>query len=196
MPITYASVSQSGCILAEYASDGNHHDHAVSNVLANLPEYECKMTFVQQSSLFHCLVVDTLTYMCIADEESGMISVITIMQGRRVPFAFLEATSKSFRAKYKSGYIEPVAYSLNEYSKSLSELMNVYNGDESDSFRKVQVDIDNVKEIMVDNIGMFHCYIDSFKSEYWTGVTDYQLFSIELKNSMKDHANSDNDRHN
>ena len=73
--------------------------------------------------------------------------------GRRVPFAFLSALSVSFNEQHGSDYIQPIPYSLESFSKTIVEKMDYFNRPESDEFRRVQGDLDNVKEIMIENIG-------------------------------------------
>lgn len=168
MPIQYASVSCGSTILADCSVQGGFHDEVVARILLKLPSEDGKMTFVQERTLYHCLVKENLIFLCIADDTFGIHTIHCLIQGRRIPFSFLQDAERIFNVKYGKTYIQPIAYSLAEFSKSFTELITLHNQPDSDMFRKVQGDLDNVKDIMVENIGnQTHiCQFHFFRKSY------------------------------
>ena len=83
--------------------------------------------------------------MCMAEESFG----------RRVPFAYLADIKVDFERIYGklSGDMFTPAYAMNEFSKTLTDKMNFYNSNpQSDKIRFVQGEIDQVKDVMIENI--------------------------------------------
>lgn len=94
--------------------------------------------------LFHVLVSDGISFICMAEEDFG----------RRVPFVFLEDVRQTFVAKYGPQALHAAAYALNEeFSRVLSQKMNYYNTNpQADTIGRVRKEISEVKNIMVENI--------------------------------------------
>lgn len=64
--------------------------------------------------IFHYIVDDGITYLCMADEEFG----------RRIPFAFLEDIKNRFRATYGDRGKAAHAYAMNtDFSRVLQNQM-------------------------------------------------------------------------
>jgi len=97
--------------------------------------------------VFHYIVEDGVTYMCMAEkEESGK---------RRIPFAFLTEIKDRFQAAYSRDTIaKAIAFGMNQdFSKVLSSQLTHFNSSDADNFGRLRGQIDEVKNIMVQNIG-------------------------------------------
>lgn len=93
------------------------------------------------------LVDQGITFLCMADETTK----------RRVTFAFLEDIKSLWREKY--GHVEQkvLAFALNEaFSGVMEKRMKQYNDNPNniDNIDKVQAQIDNVKDVMIQNIDL------------------------------------------
>ena len=97
--------------------------------------------------VFHYIVEDGVTFMCMADESSK----------RRIPFAFLTEVKDRFQAAYSRDAIaKAIAFGMNQdFSKVLSSQLTYFNTNpDADNFGRLRGQIDEVKDIMVQNIGM------------------------------------------
>eukprot|EP01133_Synstelium_polycarpum_P016871 gene16871-20060_t len=94
--------------------------------------------------IFHYLVFDSLTYLCMADQDFG----------RRIPFQFLEDVKNRFKSIYGDKGKTALAYGMNaDFSRTLENLMDFYsNNPKSDSFNKAMAEVDEVKNILVSDI--------------------------------------------
>lgn len=66
--------------MAEHAAASGTFREVTKKILEKIPPQNNKMSYVYERHIFHYLVDDEITYLCMADEEFG----------RRTPFAFLE----------------------------------------------------------------------------------------------------------
>lgn len=122
--------------------------------MEKIPPGDSKLTYVYDNYLFHYISDSHLgvVYLAMADNEFG----------RRVPFAFLEDIKTKFEAKYDQNRIEmATGYGLQEFAGVLEERVGYFNGDPgADRFRQAQAEIDQVKDVMVQNIvglgALFH----------------------------------------
>src|SRR5699024_3733707 len=89
----YTLVARETTVLAEFSSARGNFDEVARKILEKVPSTQnSKMSYVYErfvpfhflshshSHIFHYLVDDIITYLCMADEEFG----------RRVPFTFLD----------------------------------------------------------------------------------------------------------
>jgi vesicle-associated membrane protein 7 len=84
--------------------------------------------------------------------------------GRRIPFAFLEDLKTRFTALYTPEQVSTaIAYGMNEFSRTIAERMDFYsNNIGADKYRQVHGEIEQVKDVMVQNIGKYsmeHYYL-------------------------------------
>eukprot|EP01117_Protostelium_nocturnum_P006487 TRINITY_DN2338_c0_g1_i4.p1 TRINITY_DN2338_c0_g1~~TRINITY_DN2338_c0_g1_i4.p1 ORF type:complete len:222 (-),score=58.71 TRINITY_DN2338_c0_g1_i4:137-802(-) len=145
MPIIYSVVARGTVVLSEYSSAAGNFAQVAKRILEKIPSSpDSKMSYVYERHIFHYCVYDQITYLCMADEAFG----------RRVPFAFLEEVRKRFKATYGERGLTAHAYSMNEdFSRSMSKLMDYYSNDpEADKLNKLKAEVDEVKNVMVDNI--------------------------------------------
>ena len=133
------------------------------------------MSYIYDDYVFHYMVDDGLTYLCLADEQ----------QKRRIPFLFLAGewprgrcrgrcrglframppahlarrpsladVRDKFTAAYGSRAKTAIAYAMPEFARTLADRMTYFNDNPAaDSFGKVKDQLAEVKDVMVENIG-------------------------------------------
>ena len=94
MPLIYSVVARGTIVLAEFSTAKGNFSEIARKILEKVPnQHNSKMSYVYERyifsvcfkwarHIFHYLVDDQITYLCMADEEFG----------RRVPFTYLEGT--------------------------------------------------------------------------------------------------------
>ncbi|KAF9141948.1 Vesicle-associated membrane protein [Mortierella sp. GBA39] len=145
MSIIYALVARRSLILAEYTNSSGNFTTITEAILEKIPPNNSKLTYVYDRYLFHYICEDGLTYMCMADDSFG----------RRIPFAFLQDIKEKFLAQYgrERALSSLVAYSMNEFSKTIAKQMEYFSTNpEADRIKQVQGEIEQVKDVMVQNI--------------------------------------------
>ncbi|PRP80471.1 synaptobrevin domain-containing protein [Planoprotostelium fungivorum] len=145
MPIIYSVVARETIILAEYSSARGNFDQVAKRILEKIPATpDSKAVYVYERHVFHYMVSNGITFMCMADESFG----------RRVPFAFLEDLQKRFHSTYGEHAKMAHSYSLNsDMSKIMKSLMEKYSSTtEVDKINKIKNEIDETKNVMVANI--------------------------------------------
>lgn len=144
MPIIYSVVARASVVLAEYSITSGNFTTIATRILGKIPLNDNKMSYVADRHIFHYIVEDGITYLCMADEEFG----------RRLPFAFLEDIKNRFRATYAERGKTALAYGMNaDFSRVLQNQMDYYsNNPNADRINRVRNEIDEVKSVMVQNI--------------------------------------------
>ncbi|OAJ39373.1 hypothetical protein BDEG_23226 [Batrachochytrium dendrobatidis JEL423] len=146
MPIIYALVARGTIILAEHAITTGNFATITQHLLAKIPSSgataqaaggstssgsthaDSRMSYVYDNYMFHYL------------------------QRRRVPFAFLEDMAARFIETYGDRSQTAISYGLNEYSKAIASLMEEYTHGNGDKVTGLRGEIDQVKDIMINNI--------------------------------------------
>lgn len=103
------------------------------------------MSYVYDKHIFHFIVDNGMTFLCMADEAMK----------RRIAFSFLEDIKSSWREKYASVEQTALPFSMNEsFSPLLKLRIDQYSAaiPSTDSIGRVQAQLDNVKDVMVENI--------------------------------------------
>jgi len=144
MPIIYSLIARGTTVLAEYTATSGNFTTVTRRILDKIPPNDSRMSYVYDRHLFHCMVQDGLTYLCMADEEFG----------RRVPFTFLEDIKNRFKATYGDRGKTALAYGMNaDFSRVLQNQMDYYSSNpNADKINRVKGEIDEVKSVMVTNI--------------------------------------------
>ncbi len=95
--------------------------------------------------ILHYIVEDGFEYICLANPDLQT----------RVAFNYLNDVKKRFTTTYGDRMYNAHSYQLNgEFGRVLSAQMNYYSNDvDSDKLNRVQSQISDVKNTMVDNIG-------------------------------------------
>jgi vesicle-associated membrane protein 7 len=144
MPIIYSVVARGSVVLAEYSITSGNFTTIATRILGKIPLNDNKMSYVADRHIFHYIVEDGITYLCMADEEFG----------RRLPFAFLEDIKNRFKSTYADRGKTALAYGMNaDFSRVLQNQMDYYsNNPNADRITRVRNEIDEVKTVMVQNI--------------------------------------------
>lgn len=145
MPIFYGLVARGTVVLAEHTARSGNFPTVTRVLLGKIsPAADSKMSYIYDEYVFHYMVEDGLTYLCLADEK----------QKRRIPFLFLADIKDRFRAAYGDRAKTAIAFAMNtEFSRVLGDRMEYFNENPgADSFGKVKDQLSEVKDIMVDNI--------------------------------------------
>ena len=112
--ILFSLVSRGAVVLAEQGSEKTEAARAAPRVarriIEKLSTANNRVTYSQDSHLYHILVQDGIIYLCMADESFG----------RRIPFAFLEDVKNRFSSQYGATASTALAYAYNtEFSRVL-----------------------------------------------------------------------------
>lgn len=151
MPIVYALISRKKNVLAEYTASTGNFPTVTRVLLSKIPEQDSKMSYVYDKHVFHFIVDNGVTFLCMSDEQMK----------RRIAFAFLEDIKTLWREKYSQIEQSAIAFSLNEsfspilqnrieYFSSTTHLKNEHGF--NDNITRVQKQLDDVKDVMVENI--------------------------------------------
>mmetsp|Transcript_20750 Transcript_20750/g.49309 ORF Transcript_20750/g.49309 Transcript_20750/m.49309 type:complete len:219 (-) Transcript_20750:765-1421(-) len=144
MPIIYGLVARETTILAEYTATTGNFTSVTRRILEKIPPKDSRMSYVYDRHIFHIMVFDGLTFLCMADEEFG----------RRTPFMFLDDIKNRFMATYADRGKTALAYAMNEdFSTILMKQLDYYSSNpNADKLNRVKGEIEDVKAVMVENI--------------------------------------------
>lgn len=104
-----------------------------------------KFTLVADGHTFNYLESDGYVFLCVADQAFG----------RQAPFACLDKIASDFSSSHGAAARDAIAHSLNRsFAPVLRQHMEYvsHNSGEVDKVSKVQQQVSEVKEIMMDNI--------------------------------------------
>mmetsp|Transcript_31762 Transcript_31762/g.107756 ORF Transcript_31762/g.107756 Transcript_31762/m.107756 type:complete len:185 (+) Transcript_31762:72-626(+) len=145
MTILYALVARGNTVLAEYTFTSGNFPTITRVLLGKIPEQDGKMSYVYDQYVFHYVVENKMTFLCMADESFK----------RRVPFAFLDDVKNRFFATYGDKGQAAIAFAYNEdFGRTIQKQLEFYNGPQADQFATVHKKLDDVKNVMVQNIEM------------------------------------------
>ncbi|KAI9639499.1 synaptobrevin-domain-containing protein [Dioszegia hungarica] len=113
-------------------------------ILGKIPPNDSKLTYVWQDRLIHYVSSAGVIYLVMADDSVG----------RRMPFAFLAEVERRFTNMFSPDEIVSASsHSLGDFEAELSKLMHQYTtAPPADPLKQARSDLDNVKDIMVQNI--------------------------------------------
>jgi len=101
------------------------------------------MSIVYDGHVFHYVVQDDITFMCMAEEDAK----------RRVAFAFLMDIKKRWFATFgEAGKTAQTFQMQYEFSGVLKKRTEFFNTASNDSMARVEAQLDEVKQVMVENI--------------------------------------------
>lgn len=145
MTILYALVSRGKTVLAEYTSSSGNFPTITRVLLGKIGEEDTKMSYIYDQYIFHYIVENRITYLCMCDESTK----------RRLPFNFLEDMKQRFTDTYGERAHTAIAFAMsNDFGKIIQKQMEFFNSSSADSFAQVNNKLDDVKNIMVKNIEM------------------------------------------
>lgn len=145
MPILYTLISKGTTVLVEYASKSGNFITVSRVILERIPQEESKRSYEYDEFMFHFMIQDGITYLCMSDKSFP----------RRICFTFLEDIKNNFLARYNFQQIQgATAFGLNQdFSGILIQRMNYYSHDPSaDQISQAKHQIEATKAIMVENI--------------------------------------------
>ena len=152
MPIIYSLVSRNTQVLAEFTSIGlTGNFSTVTRVLLkkiNPNDGDTKLSYICGEYIFHYIVYDGLTYLCMTDMDFT----------RLLAFKYLEDIKTRFLHTYGHRAKTAIAFAFNaEFQRVLSSLMDKYNleNDNDPSKQKIKQvtdQINQVKDVMIKNI--------------------------------------------
>jgi vesicle-associated membrane protein 7 len=147
MPIIYVIISRGPELLMEYKEEKvelSEDSTAARILLSKVGHNNHRMSYKNKERIYHYIVEDGITYFCATDSEVKY----------RIPFAFLEEIKGTFRGQYGSEVHTAVAYAFDkEFKPVVKERATFYNTNpESDTISRVQNQLDQVREVMVENI--------------------------------------------
>lgn len=148
MEVIYVAISRGVNVLAEYtdAKHSGNYETVTRLLLRRIGEGTSKLAQLRYDAhIFHYSIVDGITYLCMTDESARS----------RLPFAFLNDISETFRAAY--GDEAPhaaIAFEMNEeFSPVLRQKCEYYlSNKEADIISSVKNKIDDARDVMVENI--------------------------------------------
>ncbi len=144
--IIYSCVARDTTILAESSLRVGNFTAVVESIFEMLQPGNDKRSLVYDAYMFHYIIADGLCYLCCTDQQAA----------RRVPFAFLADIQKRFVAEYGSRSFTAGHLQFNsDFGRTLSAQMDHYSTDDEiadASVSRVQMQVDEVRNIMVDNI--------------------------------------------
>ncbi|KAJ0398054.1 hypothetical protein P43SY_009991 [Pythium insidiosum] len=140
----YGLIAREKTVLAEYTASSGNFPTVTRLLLAKIPATDGRMSYVYDKHVFHYIVEDQLTFLCMADDDLK----------RRVSFMFLEDMKSKFRAMYGMRGQTAIAFAMNdEFQHVIRRQMEYYNANpEADALTRVQQQLDEVKDSMVENI--------------------------------------------
>lgn len=104
MPILYSLVARKKSVLAEYTSSTGNFPTVTRVILAKIPENESKMSYVYDTYVFHYVVDQGITFLCMSDENTK----------RRLAFSFLDDIKVLWRERYATMEQTAIAFAMNE----------------------------------------------------------------------------------
>mmetsp|Transcript_25442 Transcript_25442/g.28264 ORF Transcript_25442/g.28264 Transcript_25442/m.28264 type:complete len:220 (-) Transcript_25442:228-887(-) len=146
MPIIYSLVTRGTQVLAEFTSQGlTGNFSTVTRVLLKkiIPSEDSKLSYIYDQYIFHYMVSDQLTYLCMTDRDYNRLNA----------FQFLGEIQERFIATYGDRGKTAIAFAFNaDFQRVLQQQMDKYNTQKSDKLSQVQDEISLVKDVVIKNI--------------------------------------------
>jgi len=145
MPLIFAFIARGNTVLCEHTAYTGNFSQIATQCLEKCPDHDSRFTYTCDRHTFNYLIAGGFTYLAVADEEYG----------RQIPFAFLERVKEDFSHGFADRARTAIAHSLNNsYGPRLQDHMKfcTQNPEELSKVAKVQSQVSEVKEIMMDNI--------------------------------------------
>lgn len=142
--ILFSLVARGTLILAEYSSVSGNAIQIAHRILEKLPQVDTRVSYTQERHMYHVLVSDGITFLCMSEEGFG----------RRIPYAFLEDIKNKFFETYGTAALNAVSYEYNtEFSRVLQQQMDYFSNDpNADAITRMRGGMAEVKHIMIENI--------------------------------------------
>eukprot|EP00298_Acanthocystis_sp_HF-20_P028963 c7826_g1_i1.p1 GENE.c7826_g1_i1~~c7826_g1_i1.p1 ORF type:complete len:227 (+),score=57.63 c7826_g1_i1:30-683(+) len=136
-------VSRGPVVLAEYATTSGNFTDITRKIIDKISPNDSRMSYQHEKYFFHYLVERGLTILCMTDESISS----------RVSFLFLDEIKRKFSV-YEGRWQSAPSFSFNqEFAPVLKEQIKLFEARAGSSLDAVRGELDEVKTIMVDNIG-------------------------------------------
>lgn len=179
--IIYSLVARGSIVLAEFTKTGGNFPAFTRDLLAKTENEDCQKSYIDGKYKFDYEISHGITYLALCDEDMK----------QRISFKFVSDIKERFVATYGDRAQTAIAFAMNDdFGRVLKQRMEFFNNKETDELSKVQSQIDDVKEVMVQNIDKIIGRGEKIemlvqKSE---GLNDsaleFQKTSKKLKNAM------------
>ena len=145
--IVYSLISRADSVLAEHTTANGNFIMVSRIILQKIPpDHEGKkMSFAYDTHIFHYMVEDGVTYLCMTDDKFP----------RRIAFAFLTDIQSFFTGAYTPDAVATaLAFAFNDgFSRTIADRMEYYNHDpNSDKIQAARSQVELTKQTMVENI--------------------------------------------
>ncbi|CAD7698204.1 unnamed protein product [Ostreobium quekettii] len=142
--ILFSLVARGPVVLAECSTVSGNAIQIAHRILEKMPTTDTRVSYTQERHMYHVLIVDGITYLCMSEEGFG----------RRIPYAFLEDVKNKFVTTYGSAAMNAVAYEYStDFSRVLEQQMDYFSNDpNADAITRARGGIAEVKNVMIENI--------------------------------------------
>ena len=166
MPILYSVISRQSTVLAKFAECVGNFAEVTEQIINRIPNESHKLTYSHGQYRIHYISENRVIYMCITDDVSFIVlnlwdghliieSLLSLQEFDRTrAFLFLADIKQRFNATYGLQIATAISYAMNtEFSRVLQQQMQHFSSRETDSITRIHGQIDELKDIMVKNIG-------------------------------------------
>jgi len=144
--ILYALIARGTVVLTECTTNKGNFAQVTRVLLQKIPSEDSKMSYIYESYVFHYIVEEGITYLCMADESVD----------RQIAFHCLEAIKSKFRQQYADRAQQLIAYSIDvDFKRVLSQQMDHANNTASrgnEKIAQINETMEQVKTAMYTNI--------------------------------------------
>jgi vesicle-associated membrane protein 7 len=144
MSVLYVCIARAdSSILCEYAVKPNPEiSQTVRQQVLPKTQSQSKVTFEAQQRKYHVLRnTNGTVFLAVADAAYAT----------RLAYSMLEKISGSFLQCYRDSS-QQTAANCSSYSRNIKTEVEFYNGPQADKLKKLQSDIDGVKDVMLQNL--------------------------------------------
>lgn len=148
-PQLYGLIARGKDVLCEYTAVSGNFPTITRLLLGKIPrDQDGKRSYVYDAHVFHYLVSDGLTYLCMTDDPQ--------QQRFRAPFAYLDDIQTRFLSMYGRERAQTAfAFAMNEeFSRILQRQMDFFNSPNADASSTLQAKLDDVRNIMISNVDL------------------------------------------
>jgi len=144
--ISYALIANGRAVLTECSTSKGNFPQVTRQLLNKIPPKDDKISYIYDSHVFHYVVENKITFLCMADEEVD----------QTIAFNFLEAIKQKFDTTYGDRRHKLIAYSIDiDFKRVLEKELKIANVEAARGDSKI-TDINQtlaqVKETMHNNI--------------------------------------------
>jgi vesicle-associated membrane protein 7 len=159
-PLLYSCIAYNTTILTEHSASPSSATSTLGSVV--LPkikhDHSSKLSFSHQSNLIHYISLSSEDYPSSSASNLTFLVVGKSVVGQRVPFGYLVEVKKRFLSQYDPNRTDFAAlppYGCAAFNANLKSMMVQYGATaegRDDAVGKAQREIEDVREIMVENI--------------------------------------------